>query len=308
MLALIGILLVFAAVFGGFLLERGNPYVLIQPAELLIICGAASGIVLVSNSPASIRKMLRGIAAAFHPPRYGPEFFLRNLRMLYEVFVYSKRARGIMQIEIDIERPEDSPVFSNHPAFLRDRVTRDFVCDSLRMLVIGATTPQELDHLMDLDIDIQSRGRHEPVNALTSIAEALPGLGIVAAVLGVVITMGALGGAPESIGQKVAAALVGTFLGILLCYGVVGPVAARLEQVGEIQAQFQQVLRIAIVAFARGATPLLALEYARRSIPVELRPGFVDMETAIKRDAVIPPPPAMEGIAETEAAGVAANG
>src|SRR5215471_7929512 len=109
MLALIGILVVFAAVFGGFLLERGNPYVLMQPAELLIICGAATGIVLVSNPPAMIRKMLAGIAAAFHPPRYGPQFFLRNLRMLYEVFVYAKRARGIMQIETDIEKPEESP-------------------------------------------------------------------------------------------------------------------------------------------------------------------------------------------------------
>jgi chemotaxis protein MotA len=226
--------------------------------------------------------------------------------MLYEVFVYSKRARGIMQLEADIEQPESSPIFSNHPLFLRDRVTRDFVCDSLRMLVIGATTPQELDRLMDLDIDIQSRGRYEPVNALGAVAEALPGLGIVAAVLGVVITMGALGGSPESIGQKVAAALVGTFLGILLCYGVVGPVASRLEHVSEGQAQFQQVLRIAIVAYARGATPLLALEFARRSIPVEFRPSFVEMETAIKRDAIIPPPPAA-GITETEGASVAVH-
>jgi chemotaxis protein MotA len=308
MLALIGILLVFGAVIGGFLLERGNPYVLMQPAELLIICGSAAGIVLVSNSPASMRKMLAGIVSAFNPPRLGPQVFLRNLRMLYEIFIYSKRARGFMQIESDIEQPDNSPIFSNHPEFLRDRATRDFVCDSLRMLVIGATTPHELDQLMDLDIDIQRRGRHEPVNALAAVAEALPGLGIVAAVLGVVITMGAIGGSPESIGQKVAAALVGTFLGILLCYGVVGPVAARLEQVGEIQAQFQQVLRVAIVAFARGATPLLALEYARRSIPVELRPSFVDMETAIKRDAIIPPTPQMDGITETEAAGVASHG
>src|SRR5437764_680942 len=144
MLALIGILVVFGAVLGGFLLERGNPYVLMQPAELLIICGSAGGIVLVSNSPASIRKMLAGIVSAFNPPPLGPQVFLRNLRMLYEIFIYSKRARGIMQIETDIEQPEKSPIFSNHPEFLCDRVTRDFVCDSLRMLVIGATTPHEL--------------------------------------------------------------------------------------------------------------------------------------------------------------------
>ncbi len=131
---------------------------------------------------------------------------------------------------------------------------------------------------MDLDIEVQRRGRHEPVSALASVADALPGLGIVAAVLGVVITMEAIGGAPETVGQKVAAALVGTFLGILLCYGVVGPIAARLENLGEVETQFYQVLRIAIVSFARGASPILAIEYARRSIPEDLRPSFTEME------------------------------
>jgi chemotaxis protein MotA len=175
-------------------------------------------------------------------------------------------------------------------------MVRDFICDSLRMLVIGVTSPHELDLLMDLDIDIQRRGRHDPVSALGAVADALPGFGIVAAVLGVVITMQAIGGSPDTIGQKVAAALVGTFLGILLCYGVVGPMAARLENRNEAQNQFLQVMRTAIVSFARGASPILAVEYARRSIPIELRPSFVDMETTIKRDARIPPlPKAQDG-------------
>jgi chemotaxis protein MotA len=295
MLALLGILLVLGAVFGGFLMERGNPWVLMQPAELLIIGGAGLGIVLAANSPAVIRKMLRGIVLVFRPRMYSRESFLRRLRMLYEVFVYAQRSGGIMQLEADVEDPENSAIFTNHPDFLRDRETRDFVCDSLRMLVIGVTTPHELNELMDLDIDVQRRGRHEPVIALGSVADALPGLGIVAAVLGVVITMEAIGGAPETIGQKVAAALVGTFLGILLCYGVVGPLAARLEGLCEAHAQALQVLRIAIVAFARGSSPTLSVEYARRSIPVELRPGFSEMEIAIKRDAKIPPPAKLPG-------------
>jgi chemotaxis protein MotA len=159
------------------------------------------------------------------------------------------------------------------------------------MLVVGVTTANELDQLMELDIEAQRRGRQEPVNSLHAVADALPGLGIVAAVLGVVITMQAIGGAPEAVGQKVAAALVGTFLGILLCYGVVGPVAARLQTLGETEAQLLHVLRIAIVAFARGASPILAVEYARRSVPVDLRPSFQDMEISIKRDAKIPPLP-----------------
>jgi chemotaxis protein MotA len=234
--------------------------------------------------------MLRGARDAFRPAAYGRQVFLLHLRMLYEVFGYVQRA-GIVALEADVENPARSPIFSCYPGFLGDAETRDLVCDSLRMMVIGATTAQELDQLMDLDIDVQRRGRHEPVSALSAVADALPGLGIVAAVLGVVITMQAIGGSPETVGQKVAAALVGTFLGILLCYGLVGPVAARLETMGEAQAQFLQVLRIALVAFFRGASPILAVEYARRSIPVELRPSFLALETAIHRDAKIPPIP-----------------
>ncbi len=290
MLALIGIAVVFLAVFGGFLLERGNPYVLMQPAELLIVVGAAIGIVVVANPPAIMRKMARGAFAAFRPPVHTSHSFLRCLRMLYEVFAFVQRA-GIVELENDVENPAKSRIFSHYPDFLKDQPTRDFVCDSLRMLVIGVTTAHELDQLMDLDIDVQRQGRHEPASALSTVADALPGLGIVAAVLGVVVTMEAIGGAPEAIGQKVAAALVGTFLGILLCYGVVGPVAARMETMSGTETQFLQVLRIAIVAFARGSSPILAVEYARRSIPVELRPSFFEMEITIKRDARIPPAP-----------------
>jgi chemotaxis protein MotA len=287
MLALIGIFAVFAAVLGGYLLEKGNPWVLLQPAEMLIVVGAAAGTILVANPPTLIRKMLAGTCDAFRAPR-GRKWLLVHLRMLYEVFAYIQRA-GIVAFENDVDTPEKSRIFSRYPEFLRDRETRDFICDSLRMMVIGATTPQELDQLMDLDIDVQRRGRHEPVAALHTVADSLPGLGIVAAVLGVVITMQAIGGSPETVGQKVAAALVGTFLGILLCYGVVGPVASRLESLGEAHAQFLQVMRVAICSFVRGASPILAVEYARRSIPMESRPSFDELEATIRRDARIPP-------------------
>jgi chemotaxis protein MotA len=288
--ALIGIAVVFAAVIGGFLLEKGNLYVLLQPAELLIVGGAAAGIVMVANPPSTIFGMWRGVLAAFRPPPHNSSTFLRHMRMLYEVFAYIQRA-GVVEIENDVEEPAKSRLFANHPDFLKDTRTRDFVCDSLRMLVVGVTTASELDQLMELDIEAQRRGWQEPVTALHAVADALPGLGIVAAVLGVVITMQAIGGAPEAIGQKVAAALVGTFLGILLCYGVVGPVAARVQSLGETDGQMLHVLRIAIVAFARGASPILAVEYARRSVPVELRPSFQAMEISIKREAKIPPVP-----------------
>jgi chemotaxis protein MotA len=291
MFAILGIILVFAAVLGGFLLEKGNPWVLLQPAELLIIGGSAAGIMVISYPPSVLRKIRTGLFAIFRSRGPEPVAFLRHLQLLYEIFVYSQRAGGILSLEKDIDAPDKSQIFSRHPAFLADHATRDFVCDTLRMLVIGVTTPRELDLLMELDIDVRRRGQNEPVRALATVAESLPGMGIVAAVLGVVITMEAIGGSAESVGQKVAAALVGTFLGILLCYGVLGPLAARLESMMETESQFFQVLRIAIMSFAQGASPILAIEYARRSIPLELRPSFVAMENTLRHDAVIPPLP-----------------
>ena len=173
MYALIGIAAVFAAVLGGFLLENGNPYVLFQPAELLIVGGAVAGIVMVANPPSVMRKMWRGSVAAFRPPSRTPQVFLRNMRMLYEIFTFIQRA-GIMEFEQDVEDPDSSRIFSSHPDFLQDQPTRDFVCDSLRMLEVGLTTPSDLDRLMDLDIEVQRKGRQELVAAMYAVADALP--------------------------------------------------------------------------------------------------------------------------------------
>jgi chemotaxis protein MotA len=296
MLAIAGILIVFFAVLGGYLLEQGNLYLLVQPAEILIVVGAAAGITIVANPVRVIRKMVYAARDALRAPTLTRPALIRHLVMLYEVFGYGQRA-GVMSLEEDIEKPATSRIFSKYPKFLRDAGLRQFLCDSLRMVVIGVTNVDELDQLMDLDIEVQRRGDHEPAGALSAIAEALPGLGIVAAVLGVVITMSSISGAPETIGQKVAAALVGTFIGILLCYGVVGPLASRLETNIEERAQFLRVVGTAVTAYARGAAPILAVEYARRSIPVELRPTFLELEAAIRRDAKIPLSP--EQIAHT---------
>ena len=177
MLALAGIALVLAAVFGGYVAEKGNLYVLLQPAELLIVCGSALGIILIANRPTQIGKMAQGTAAIFFPPRRTKQSVLRSLRMLYEVFSYAQRA-GVMALEPHVEEPESSSIFSRYPELLSDSATLRFLCDSWRMLVIGATTPLELDHLMDLDIEIQRRGDQEPVTALASVADSLPGLGL----------------------------------------------------------------------------------------------------------------------------------
>jgi len=287
MLALIGIVLVFAAVFGGYTLERGNPYVLMQPAEMLIICGAAMGTVLVANPPAVIRKMASGLVATFRNSPLTQQSFQQNLLMLYEVMAFARRA-GIIELEKDFDNPAQSRIFKRYPVFLADRPTCEFVCDTMRMIVIGDTAPHALDRLMDLDMEVQRRGQHQPVAALTAVADSLPGLGIVAAVLGVVLTMESIGGPATQVGQKIAAALVGTFLGVLLCYGVAGPLAMRLEHLNERHSQLLETARAGILAFAGGASPVLAVEFARRSIPVDLRPSFAQMEASIKRDARVP--------------------
>ena len=186
-----------------------------------------------------------------------------------------------MALENDIEAPDKSPLFTKYPEFLRNHHIRDYFCDTMRMAISGVEA-FELDQLLDLDLDVHHQTASQPVASLTTTADSLPGLGIVAAVLGVVITMGALGGPPEEIGQKVAAALVGTFLGILLCYGLVGPVAANMAKTVEEERAYLYVLRVVMIAFLKGTAPIMAVEFARRAIPGHVRPLFAELEAVCR--------------------------
>jgi chemotaxis protein MotA len=179
-----------------------------------------------------------------------------------------------------VENPEKSQVFSKYPNFLANHHAVAFVCDTLRMAISGGVPAFDLDQMMEMDMEVHHAESSRPVAALSTVANSLPGLGIVAAVLGVVITMGALGGPPEEIGHKVAAALVGTFLGILLCYGFLGPLASNLQKIHDAEADYLRCLRQGVIAFVKGSAPVLAVEFARRSIPGELRPSFKDFEAA----------------------------
>jgi chemotaxis protein MotA len=281
MFVIIGIVVVFGAVASGYLMEHGNIRVLMQPAELLIIGGAAIGTVLIANPMHILKAIARGIAGAFGGSKYSKERYLETLKMLYELFGRARK-EGLMALEADSDAPDKSPVFSKYPKFLSDHHALNFVCDTIRMTASGGVEPFDLDQMMDLDMDVHHYGSTQPVGALTTMADSLPGLGIVAAVLGVVITMGALGGPPEEIGRKVAAALVGTFLGILLCYGLVGPIASSMAKTAEEEHAFYHVLRVAIVSFIKGAAPTVAVEFGRRAIPGHVRPSFQDTESAIK--------------------------
>jgi chemotaxis protein MotA len=286
MFAILGILLVFCSVIGGFLMEKGNIHVLLQPAELLIIAGAASGTLLSANPAHIIKAILNGLMGLLKGSPFGKERYLSTLKMMYQ-FLNKVRKEGLLSVEMDVEEPEKSSIFKNYPEFLTDHHARNFVCDTLRMAITGGVDPFDMDQMMDLDMEVLAHEATQPVSSLSTVADALPGLGIVAAVLGIVITMGALGGAQEEIGKKVAAALVGTFLGILLCYGVVGPLSSAMAKTADAQNEYLHVLRVLMLSFLKGSAPMIAIEMGRRAIPAHVRPSFDEMEKNCKSHAAI---------------------
>ena len=289
MFAIIGILLVFASVIGGFLMEKGHIAVLLQPAEMLLIAGAATGTLLVANPLHVLKEIANGLLGVLKGSSLDKERYLNTLKMMYQ-FLNKVRKEGLLSVEMDVEKPDESSIFKNYPEFLHDHHARDFVCDTLRTAITGGVEPFDMDQMMELDMEVHHSGAMKPVNSLTTMADSLPGLGIVAAVLGVVITMGALGGPPEQIGEKVAAALVGTFLGILLCYGVAGPLSSNMGKTAEAQNEYLHVLRVLILSFLKGSAPMIAIEMGRRAIPAHVRPSFDEMEKHCKSHAVVVEP------------------
>lgn len=288
MFTIIGIIVVFGAVVAGYLMEHGNMSVLVQPAELIIILGAAIGTVLIANPLHILKAIAGGIGGVFRNSPYTKQHYLDSLKMMYELFGRARRD-GMMALESDSDAPDKSVIFSKYPNFLKDHHALAFVCDSIRMASSGSVEPFDADQMMDLDMEVHHHEASQPIAALSTMADSLPGLGIVAAVLGVVITMGALGGPPEEIGKHVAAALVGTFLGILMCYGLVGPVAGNMSKGVDDEHAYYYVLRVLIVAFMKGVAPSVAVEFGRRAIPGHLRPPFDETERYIKGKSDNPP-------------------
>jgi chemotaxis protein MotA len=284
MFTIIGIVVVFGAVLAGFLMEHGPLAVLIQPAEVIIIVGAAEGTVLIANPPYVLKQMISGVTGVFGNSPYTKQRYLESLKMMYELFGRARRD-GMMALETDSDAPDKSPIFSKYPTFLKDHHALDFVCDSIRMASSGSIEPFDADQMIELDMDVHHHSATQPIAALSTMADSLLGLGIVAAVLGVVITMGALGGPPEEIGKKVASALVGTFLGILLCYGLVGPIAASMAKAADDEHAYYYVLRVLMISFMKGSPPTVAVEFGRRAIPSHLRPPFSETEKYIKEKA-----------------------
>ena len=217
-----------------------------QPAELIIIGGAALGTLFIANPLHIIKAMVGGVTGVLKPSPFGKARYLNTLKMMFE-FLNKIRKEGLLSVENDVEKPKESEIFKKYPEFLKDHHVMDFVCDTLRMAITGGVEPFDMDQMMERDMEVHHHGAAAPIASLSTVADALPGLGIVAAVLGVVITMGAIGGPPEEVGHKVAAALVGTFLGILLCYGLVGPLAANMTKGADEHNEYLQVLRVLIL-------------------------------------------------------------
>jgi chemotaxis protein MotA len=235
------------------------------------------GTVLVGNPPYILKQLLGGVMGAFGASKFSQKLYLDTLKMLYDLFNLARRS-GLAAIEADIEDPSKSKVFTAYPAIVKDHHVRDFICDTLRTASAGTVEPFDIDQMMELDMEVHHHGLSQPVNAINTMADSLPGLGIVAAVLGVVITMGALGGPPEEIGHHVAAALVGTFLGILMCYGLLGPIAANMAKTADEENSYYHVLRVCMMAFIKGLAPILAIEVGRRAVPGHVRPSFQELE------------------------------
>ncbi len=277
MFSIIGIVVVFGAIVAGYLMEKGNLLVLMQPAELVIIFGAAVGTVLVANPPHVLKAILAGVAGVFKGSPFTSQRYLDSLKMLYDLFNLARR-NGLAAIDADLDEPDKSKVFGAYPQIMKDHHVANFICDTMRTASAGAVDPFDIDQMMELDMDVHHHDASQPVAALSTMADSLPGLGIVAAVLGVVITMGSLGGPPEEIGHKVASALVGTFLGILLCYGLFGPIASSMAKAADEEHAYYYVLRVCIMAFIKGVAPILAVEVGRRAVPGRVRPSFQELE------------------------------
>jgi chemotaxis protein MotA len=279
-----GILLVFGCVIAGYLMEKGKIAVLLQPAELLIIGGAAIGTLLTANPAHILKRVAGGLIGVLKGTPFSKARYTETLKMMFDLLSKSRK-QGAIAIEGDIENPEKSPIIARYPKFLADHHARAFVCDTMRMAITGGVGAFDVDRMMELDMEVHHHSATQPSDALTSMADALPGLGIVAAVLGIVVTMGALGGPPEEIGHKVASALVGTFLGILLCYGLVGPLASNMSKQVDEEQSYYHVLRVVILAFIKGTSPILAVEMGRRAIPEHRRPSFFEIEKACREKA-----------------------
>jgi chemotaxis protein MotA len=275
-LVVVGAIIVIGSVVGGYLMHGGKLLLLSQPAEFVIIGGAAIGSMIISTPISVLKSLVAQLLGVFKAPLSRADY-ADLLSMLYQLFRMAQQT-GIMALESHFEKPAESSILSKYPRFLARHHSVDFLSDSIKVIIVGGMAPHDLDALMDEDIYVHHTEARAPAAALAKVSDAFPGLGIVAAVLGVVITMQAIDGPPSEIGHKVGAALVGTFLGILLSYGFAGPLAASLETRVDEDGNYEKCIKAGVLATFKGLPPAIAIEFARRVLPHEVRPSFEETE------------------------------
>ena len=282
MFPIIGIIIVTGCVIGGYLLEHGNMSVILQPVELMIIGGAALGGFVISSPLHVIKAVISSFIGIFtHKPREKKDY-LEILLLLNGIF-YKIRQQGLVSIENDVDTPAESPLFTKYPNILKNHEAVDIITDTLRTVMTTTIAPHELESLIDQELEAHHEEALTPAHSVATVADGLPGLGIVAAVLGVILTMAKIKEPPEVLGASIGAALVGTFIGVLLCYGYVGPMAKHMEFIAVEDLQYMNVIKVALLAFiGGGAAPKVAVEFGRRVIPVNMKPSFTEMEDAFR--------------------------
>jgi chemotaxis protein MotA len=280
MLVIVGSLIVLGSVAGGFMMHGGVLGALWQLNEVIIIGGAAIGAMII-GTPISLIKALIGRFGGFFKSPPTKDLYLDLLALQYQLYRLTQQS-GVMALEAHVEEPEKSTIFSKFPTFLANHHAVAFLSDSVRVIILGGVTPHDLESLMDEDLEVHHHESLKPAQALAKVADALPGLGIVAAVLGIVITMQAIGGPPEEIGHSVAAALVGTFLGILASYGFVQPMSSAMEHAVDAEGRYLVCIKAGLLAVYKGFPPAIAVEFARRTLPEDVRPTFTESEQACK--------------------------
>ena len=285
MIAMIGSIIVLASVAIGFLMAGGNLLLLWHPSEIVVIIGAALGAFITSHPLKVVKASFANAIGLFKPPAYTRDAYVDLLKLVFDLLVKARK-EGLLAIESDIENPAKSELFSRYPSIVADHHMLEFITDCLRLMVGGNLDPNELESLLDYELETHHKETLEPAHAVQKVSDALPGFGIVAAVLGIINTMSAIEGSSNAeIGMKVGVALTGTFLGILVAYGFVGPIAAAMEGRAHEEGKAFEVVKMALVASVRGYPPQVAVEFARKLLFADVRPTFVDLEAHLKGKA-----------------------
>jgi chemotaxis protein MotA len=279
---LLGMLIVLASVLGGYVLSHGRLMALFQPFELLIILGAALGAFVISNPIHVIRRAAASLPRLLLGAGYKRKDYAELLQMLYEM-LSKARIDGLLSLENDIDSPRDSALFQKFPSVYNNHHAIEFLADAIRLMLSGSVQLPQLEAVMDLALETHHQEALQPSDAVNHMADALPGFGIVAAVMGVVITMGALDQPPEVLGDHIAAALVGTFVGILLAYGFVGPMATALHHQAEDQGKYLECIKACLLASLQGYSPILCVEFGRKSLPSNVRPAYQELEQQLRK-------------------------